>query len=203
MAFSPIISQLIEALRCLPGVGPKSAQRMALHLLTKNRNQAQHLAHTIDRAVETVQHCQQCNILSEQILCSICDNPQRNATLLCIVESPADVFAIEQTQTFNGHYFVLAGHLSPIDGMGPEQIGIPKLTHRLQQQPVQEIILATSTTIEGEATAQFITNLTQGYPIKVSRIAHGIPMGGELEYVDSNTLRYALTERKGIIDDVS
>ena len=198
MSFSPLIEQLIQKLRCLPGVGPKSAQRMALHLLSRNREGATALAHTLQKAMDNVGHCQQCRIFCETTLCRLCDNHNREHTLLCVVETPADVLAIEQTATYRGVYFVLLGHLSPLDGIGPENLGMDHLESRLAQNTIKEVILATNPTVEGEATAHYIAQLSHKYHIATSRIAHGVPMGGELEYLDGGTLARALHRRETV-----
>lgn len=196
--FSPLIDDLIRALRCLPGVGPKTAQRMALHLLERDRGGATHLAESIQNSVDKVGRCESCRILTEQSLCEICRNERRDGTLLCVVETPADVFAIEQAGNFSGKYFVLLGHLSPIDGIGPAEIGIEQLSRRLQEEGIAELILATNTTVEGEATAHYIAEEAKRQGVKVSRIAHGVPMGGELEYIDGGTLAHAFSSRCAI-----
>lgn len=196
--FSPLIDELINALRCLPGVGPKSAQRMALHLLERDRGGASHLATAVGKAVDKVGRCQTCRILTEQSECSICRNPRRDASLLCVVETPADVFAIEQAGNFSGKYFVLLGHLSPIDGIGPAEIGMEELGKRLDEDGIGELILATNTTVEGEATAHYVAEEAKRRGVKVSRIAHGVPMGGELEYIDGGTLVHAFTSRYSV-----
>ena len=196
--FSPLIESLILALRCLPSVGPKSAQRMALNLLEHNQNNAKILAETLLQALEKVGHCESCHMLTEEQLCPICQDEKRDPNLLCVVESPGDVFALEQTAHFRGRYFVLSGHLSPLDGIGPNDIGIPKLLSRCECNTINEIILATNPTVEGEATAQYIVNMLGASAIKLSRIAHGVPMGSELEYLDGNTLAEAVSERKTI-----
>lgn len=193
--FSPLIDELIAALRVLPGVGPKSAQRMAFHLLERNRNGAVTLAQALQLAVTKVARCQQCRTLTEQTLCRICANSRRETGLLCVVENPADVLALEQAGSFDGHYFVLHGHLSPIDGIGPAELGMMELRQRLQQG-VKEMIIATGSTMEGEATAHYLSERARELGIKASRIAHGIPMGGELEYIDGNTLAHALASRR-------
>ena len=194
--YGKTIDQLIDALRILPGVGVKSAQRMALQLLEKNREGAFKLAEAVNEAATKVGKCQQCRTLTEHDLCNICSNPSRSDTQLCVVESPADLFAIEQAGGYRGKYFVLLGHLSPIDGIGPEQLGIDKLIERLQSNQVNELILATNLTVEGEATAHFIADKAKSLGVEVSRIAYGVPMGGELEYVDGGTLNLALQSRK-------
>ncbi len=196
--YGKTIDQLIDALRILPGVGVKSAQRMALQLLEKNREGAFKLAEAVTEAASKVGKCQQCRTLTEHDVCNICSDPSRSDSQLCVVESPADLFAIEQAGGYRGKYFVLLGHLSPIDGIGPEQLGIDKLIERLQSNQVNELILATNLTVEGEATAHFIADKAKSLGIEVSRIAYGVPMGGELEYVDGGTLNLALQSRKTI-----
>ncbi|MGC6481886.1 MAG: recombination mediator RecR [Porticoccaceae bacterium] len=196
--FGKTIDQLIDALRILPGVGVKSAQRMALQLLEKDRGAARKLASAIDEAATKVGRCAQCRTLTEHDICDICSNPNRSDSQLCVVESPADLYAIEQAGGYRGKYFVLLGHLSPIDGVGPEQLGIDKLIERLQSNQVKELILATNLTVEGEATAHFIADKAKALGVQVSRIAYGVPMGGELEYVDGGTLNMALQSRKTI-----
>jgi len=195
MQHTPALAALIEALRALPGVGPKSAQRMAFHLLQQARPAAQNISLTLQRALEKVGSCRQCRMFSEGELCVVCANPQRDDGLLCVVESPADVVAIEQTGSYRGRYFVLMGHLSPLDGIGPEELGAQQLDGRLAAGGVREVILATNSTVEGEATAHFLSQLVQAHGIRASRIAHGVPMGGELEYVDGGTLARALSGR--------
>jgi len=194
--YGKTIDQLIDALRILPGVGVKSAQRMALQLLEKNREGAFKLAEAVNEAATKVGKCQQCRTLTEHDLCDICSDPSRSDSQLCVVENPADLFAIEQAGGYRGKYFVLLGHLSPIDGIGPEQLGIDKLIERLQSNQVNELILATNLTVEGEATAHFIADKAKSLGVEVSRIAYGVPMGGELEYVDGGTLNLALQSRK-------
>ena len=197
MQFSPLLNRLIEALTVLPGVGKKGATRMAFQLLERNRDKALVLSQVLQDAMEHITHCSQCRTYTESDVCDICQNVQRNESgLLCVVETPQDVVAIEQTGTFNGTYFVLMGHLSPIDGIGPEELGLDLLTSRLQQGNLSEVILATNPTVEGEATAHFIAELCQKYQVVVSRIAHGVPVGGELEYIDGNTLTHAFSGRK-------
>lgn len=198
MSFSPLTQQLIEALTCLPGVGPKSAQRMALHLLDRDRQKATRLADILSQAMSKIGRCQKCRNFTEYPVCHICAQTARDPALLCVVETPADVIAIEQAGTYRGYYFLLLGHLSPIDGIGPEEIGIPLLDERLGQGEVKELIIATGTTVEGEATAHFISEMARKHGVVASRIAHGVPMGGELEYVDSNTLSLALRGRRVI-----
>ncbi|MEC9412029.1 MAG: recombination mediator RecR [Pseudomonadota bacterium] len=194
----PSIDELISALRCLPGVGPKSAQRMTFHLLERNRDGAQRLVQALSHALDNVKHCQRCRILSETELCSRCDDDRRQQDILCIVEMPSDVLAIEQATQYQGQYFVLSGHLSPLDGIGPDALGIPKLIEWLDKNTIEEVILATNPTIEGEATAHFIGELARTRNIKVSRLAHGIPLGGELEFIDSSTLSHAFSGRESL-----
>lgn len=195
--FSPITKQLIDALQCLPGVGPKSAQRMAFHLLkSKHKPKGEMLASALQQALTRVTHCQSCRIYTEYPLCALCSNPKRDSTLLCVVESPADVIALEQTQTYQGKYFVLQGHLSPLDGVGPQDIGIPALLERLQKESICELILATNPTMEGKVTAHYIATHATKLKINCSRIAQGVPMGGEIEYLDGGTLAHALSSRE-------
>ncbi len=194
--FSPLIDDLMNSLRCLPGVGPKSAQRMALHLLEKDREGAEKLAGDLHRAVEGVGRCGRCRTLTEEPVCGTCRNTRRENDVLCVVETPADILAIEQAGTYQGKYFVLMGHLSPIDGVGPEDIGIDALMHLLDTEEIREIILATNPTVEGEATAHFIGEKAKAYGANVSRIAHGVPLGGELEYIDGGTLALAFASRR-------
>lgn len=196
--YGTVIDQLIDALRCLPGVGAKSAQRMALQLLERDKVGASHLAETISLAVEKIGRCQRCRTLTEFPICDICANKARVSEQICVVENPADLYAIEQAGSYRGQYFVLLGHLSPIDGIGPEELGIDQLMDRLANETVTEVILATNLTVEGEATAHFIAEKAKALGISVSRIAYGVPMGGELEYVDGGTLNLALQSRKEI-----
>jgi recombination protein RecR len=195
---SPALAELIEALRALPGVGPKSAQRMAFHLLQDARPAAQSLAAGLTRALERVGRCTQCRMLTESSLCDVCANPQRDASLVCVVESPADVMAVEQSGSYRGRYFVLMGHLSPLDGIGPDELGGREFEALLSSGGVQEVILATNSTVEGEATAHLFSQLVRQHGIRASRIAHGVPMGGELEYVDGGTLAHALAGRQSL-----
>lgn len=196
MSSSSLVNQLIEALRCLPGVGPKSAQRMAYYLLERDRSGAKNLSAILEKAVNEVGHCEQCRSLSEQKLCDICINTNRDHALLCIVESPSDVQVIEQSTDYKGLFFVLMGHLSPLDGIGPEEIGLDMLAKRLDQGEVREVVLATNFTVEGEATAHYISEMVNSRNITASRIAHGVPVGGELEYVNSSTLSRAFSSRQ-------
>ncbi|WP_250459633.1 recombination mediator RecR [Microbulbifer litoralis] len=193
--FSPLIEDLIRALRCLPGVGPKSAQRMAMYLLEKDRDAAGTLARTLEQAVEKVGRCSQCRTLTEQEVCALCNNHRRERHSMCVVETPADVLAIEQAGNYHGRYFVLHGHLSPIDGVGPASLGIDLLEQHLAGGELQELIIATNPTVEGEATAQFIAERAAERGVAVSRIAHGVPIGGELEYIDGGTLAHAFNSR--------
>lgn len=198
MAQPPLLARLIEALRCLPGVGPKSAQRMAFHLLERDREGGRRLSESLLEAMEKVGHCRSCRTLSETELCPMCASPSRDRSLLCVVESPADVMAIEQATGYRGLYFVLMGHLSPLDGIGPEELKLDELVRRLDEGEVREIILATNPTVEGEATAHFIAELAHARGIRATRIAHGVPLGGELEYVDGGTLSHAFVGRRDI-----
>lgn len=198
MNFSPAIENLIEALRCLPGVGPKSAQRMTLHLLERDREGADVLANALGEAIDKVGHCRRCRNFTELDVCEICVDAKRDATTICVVETPADVLAVESSGSFRGIYYVLMGHLSPIDGIGPEDIGLDQLHQRVIAEDIEEIILATNPTVEGEATAYYLTDLLQPEGVKVSRIAHGVPLGGELEYVDGSTLAHAFSGRRAV-----
>ena len=192
---SPLIQELIEAFRVLPGVGPKSAQRMAYHLLERNKKGGAQLSQLLAKAIEEVGHCSLCRTLTEEETCVICSSERRSGSELCIVESPSDVSVIEQSGIFQGKYFVLMGHLSPIDGVGPQELGLDRLAERLANEAIEELILATNPTVEGEATAHYIQQMAKAQGIKVSRLAQGIPMGGELEYLDSGTLSQAFLAR--------
>jgi recombination protein RecR len=192
----PALEQLIESLRCLPGVGPKSALRMAYHLLQRDRNGANGLALSLENALQVLGHCTLCNNFSESEICPVCTSEKRDASQLCVVEMPTDLMMMEQTQSYSGMYFVLMGRLSPLDGIGPKEINLDKLIKRAQNGHVAEVILATNYTVEGEATAHYISELLKTRNIMVSRIARGLPMGGEIEYVDSGTLSMALLGRK-------
>lgn len=196
MAASRLIGQLIECLRCLPGVGPKSAQRMAYHLLEHDREGGRRLAAALESAMRRVGHCRDCRTLCEEERCGLCGSSRRDRALLCVVETPADVQALEQSTGYQGLYFVLMGHLSPLDGIGPEALGLDRLEARLQEGEVRELILATNPTIEGEATAHYIGELAHALGVRTTRIAHGVPMGGELEYIDGNTLSHAFAGRQ-------
>lgn len=194
----PALEHLVEALRCLPGVGPKSALRMAYHLLQRDRKGADTLALALDSALQVVGHCQLCNTFSEQPVCPLCASGNRDGSLLCVVEMPTDLMMLEQTHAFQGMYFVLMGRLSPLDGVGPKEIHLDRLLKRAQDGVVQEVILATNYTVEGEATAHYVSELLRARGLKVSRIARGLPMGGEIEHVDSGTLAQAMMERRSV-----
>ena len=191
------LEALIEALRCLPGVGPKSAQRMAYHLLQRDRPGALQLAQALGHAVEHIHHCVKCNSFSEEEVCAMCRSPQRDASLLCVVEMPADLLMMEQAQCYRGMYFVLMGRLSPLDGIGAKELPLERLLARVREQPC-EVILATNFTVEGDATAHYLATLLNAQGVKVSRIARGLPAGGELEHVDSGTLAQAVLERREV-----
>lgn len=197
MKFSPLLDELIESLRCMPGVGRKSAQRAAFHLLEKDRQGGEQLAKVLSQALEHIGQCQRCRNFTEQTFCPICANVARaDSALLCVVESPADLLAIEQSGQFDGRYFVLYGHLSPLDGIGPNELGLAQLETELANGSVTEVILATNPTVEGDATAYYIAELCQKHKVEASRIAHGVPVGGELEYVDGTTLAHSFSGRK-------
>lgn len=198
MSSSRLIGHLIESLRCLPGVGPKSAQRMAYHLLEHDRAGGRRLADVLEQAMEHIGNCRECRTLCEEACCSLCSNDRRDRGQLCVVETPADVLALEQATGYQGLYFVLMGHLSPLDGIGPEALGLDQLQSRLQGGAVRELILATNPTVEGEATAHFISEMAHACGIRATRIAHGVPMGGELEYIDGGTLSHAFAGRQEI-----
>ena len=198
MSGSRLIGRLIENLRCLPGVGPRSAQRMAYDLLEHNRDGGRQLAAVLAQAMDEVGNCSECRTLSEDATCGICASKRRDRTQLCVVETPADVQALEQSTGYQGLYFVLLGHLSPLDGIGPEQLGLELLEARLASGEVKELIIATNPTVEGEATAHFISELAHAHGIRATRIAHGVPMGGELEYIDGGTLSHAFASRREI-----
>ena len=192
------LERLVEALRVLPGVGPRSAQRMAYHLLQRDRNGAEQLARALTDALSRVRHCALCNNYTEDEICALCRSPRRDRTQLCVVETPADLAMVEQTSAYAGMYFVLMGRLSPLDGVGPRDIGLEKLLARATAGEVTEVVLATNFTNEGEATAHYIAELLRGRNVRVSRIARGVPLGGELEYVDAGTLSQALLDRRGM-----
>jgi len=193
-----LLGQLIQHLCCLPGVGPKTAQRMAFYLLQRDRKGAKNLAETLLDAISKIGHCQQCRTLTEDPLCEICADSARDASVVCIVESPADVWIVDQATQFPGQYFVLHGRLSPLDGIGPDELGLDQLETRLASGAIKELILATNSTVEGEATAFFIGELARKHQVQASRIAHGVPMGGELEFIDSSTLSHAFNGRKSL-----
>ena len=199
MALSPVIRRLIEALRCLPGVGPKSAQRMAFHLLQRNREGARELARVIEEAVAAVGRCESCRTLSEHALCPVCASPRRDPRTLCVVETPADMAAVDTSTGYQGTFFVLMGHLSPLDGIGPAELGLDRLERRLDGGEVAEVILATSATVEGEATAHYLAEMVRERGIRATRIAQGVPMGGELEFVDGGTLARAIAARRDAV----
>jgi recombination protein RecR len=198
MAYSPLLQKLVDSLRCLPGVGPKSAQRMAFHLLERNREGALALAQALQAAMQGVGHCERCRNFTESKLCTICSSAKRDPAVLCVVETPADVSALEGATGYRGQYFVLMGHLSPLDGIGPEELGLAQLEKRLDEGGVTEVILATNPTVEGEATAHYLAELAQRRGIRATRIAHGVPIGGELEYIDGGTLSHAFSGRQEV-----
>lgn len=196
MSYSPLLLRLIDTLRCMPGVGRKSAQRIAFHLLERDRSGAGELSKALADAVEGIGHCNRCRMLTEHDICNICSASGRDDSLLCVVESPADVMAVEDATGYRGLYFVLMGHLSPLDGIGPEELGISILEGRLSGDSVKELIIATNPTVEGDATAHFLADLAGKNQVQASRIAHGVPLGGELEYVDGGTLSHAFFGRR-------
>jgi recombination protein RecR len=193
---SPLLADLIEALRCLPGVGAKSAQRMALHVLERDRIGAKRLAEKLAAAVERIGNCTRCRTFSEEAICALCASASRDASLLCVVETPVDQLAIEQATGYRGRYFVLLGRLSPLDGLGPKEIGLDLLAQRLGEGEVQELIVATNPTVEGEATAHMLAQIARAAGVRASRLAHGVPLGGELEYIDRGTLAHAFGGRQ-------
>lgn len=193
---SPLLQQLIDALKCLPGVGPKSAQRMAFYLLERDREGAKDLSSALTEAVEKIGHCSMCRTLSEAEICEICSSASRDGGALCVIETPADVYAIEHTAEFRGKYFVLMGHLSPLDGIGPAELGLGLLEGRLASGEIKELILATNPTVEGEATAHYVSDMAVRHQVMTTRIAHGVPLGGELEYIDAGTLAHAFSGRQ-------
>lgn len=199
MSYSPLLVRLIDGLRCMPGVGQKSAQRIAFHLLERDREGAGGLSVALAEAVAGIGHCSRCRMFTENELCSICTASGRDSTQLCVVESPADVMAIEDATGFRGLYFVMMGHLSPLDGIGPDELGLSKLAEWLGDGEVKELIIATNATVEGDATAHYLADLASRHDVTASRIAHGVPLGGELEYVDSGTLSHAFYGRR-IVD---
>jgi len=193
-----LLNQLVTALRCLPGVGPKSAQRMAFHLLERDREGGRHLASVLDAAMGRIRRCQRCRTLSEHGVCGLCTNPKRDDSLLCVIEHPSEIVAIEQATDFRGRYFVLGGRLSPLDGIGPDELGLDLLEARMREQKIQELILAISPTVEGNATSHFIADIAGRHQVRTTCIAHGVPLGGELEYVDGGTLAHAFAGRRGV-----
>ena len=203
MSTQSLLEGLIDALRCLPGVGPKSAQRMALHLLERDREGGNRLSSIMAESMERIGRCSECRDLTENERCGICSNPARDRSLLCVVESPVDVLALEQATAFSGVYFVLLGRLSPLDGIGPAELGLDDLAIRLGDQPPKEMIIATNPTIEGEATAYYLQRMAQKLNITVSMIAHGVPLGGELEYTDQTTLAHAFGSRQALASEVT
>ena len=200
MAFSPLLDELVESLRCLPGVGQKTAQRMAFHLLERGRSGGTRLSQALSSAMDGVRRCETCQNFADTEICGICEKPDRRNGTLCVVESPSDLLAIEQAGDYRGGYFVLMGHLSPIDGIGPGEIGIERLLSRVEKEGVSELILATNPTVEGEATAHYIADRLADREILITRLAHGIPVGGELGYVDGFTLTHAFRGRKPLTD---
>jgi recombination protein RecR len=198
MAERSLLNQLIEALRCLPGVGPKSAQRMAFHLLERDRDGGRHLAQVMTEAMERIGRCTRCRTLSEHALCGLCRNPNRDPAQLCVIEHPSEIVAIEQATDYRGLYFVLGGRLSPLDGIGPQELGLDLLEARLAEGDVKELILAISPTVEGAVTSQYIAEIAAQHGVAATRIAHGVPLGGELEYVDGGTLAHAFAGRRGV-----
>ena len=195
MSSEPLLNQLIESLRCLPGVGPKTAQRMALQLLERNREGGLQLSAVLAEAMQKIGRCKQCRDLTELDVCTICSNPRRDQSQLCIVESPVDVLAIEQATAYRGIYFVLLGRLSPLDGIGPSELGLDQLAEQLETGAPEEMIIATNPTVEGEATSYYLQKMAKIHDIRVTRIAHGVPLGGELEYTDQSTLAHAFGSR--------
>jgi len=198
MIASPLLRELVEALRCLPGVGPRSAQRIAFHLLEHDREGGRHLADRLAAAMEGIGRCRLCRTFSESDTCELCASNGRDRSLLCVVETPADIVAVENSTSYSGLYFVLMGHLSPLDGIGPAELGLDALEQRLGEGEVAEVILATNPTVEGEATAQYISERAHAQGLRVTRIAHGVPLGGELEYVDGGTLAHAFAGRRDV-----
>jgi recombination protein RecR len=198
MIASPLLRELIEALRCLPGVGPRSAQRIAFHLLERDREGGRHLAKCLAESMDAIGRCSQCRTFSETDTCELCRGSGRDRSLLCVLETPADILAVENSTSYSGLYFVLMGHLSPLDGIGPAELGLDALEQRFGEGEVAEVILATNPTVEGEATAQYISERARAHDLRVTRIAHGVPLGGELEYVDGGTLAHAFAGRRDV-----
>jgi recombination protein RecR len=194
--YSPLLQQLVQALQCLPGVGAKSAQRMAFHLLDRDRQGARRLAETLEEAARLIRHCDVCRMLTESAVCGICASTRRDQSQLCVLETPADLLAIETSGAYRGRYFVLMGHLSPLDGIGPKELGLELLEERFKAEDISEVVLATSVTVEGDATAHLIASLAHKHGVQASRIAYGVPMGGELEFIDGGTLSRALAGRR-------
>lgn len=192
------LTRLVDALRCLPGIGPKSAQRMVFYLLKNHRQQGLHLASCIEEVMQVVNHCKRCNNYTELEVCKLCQNGARDFKTLCVVETPADLMAVEQSNTYTGSYFVLMGKISPLDGLGPEEIGLPRLHDLVEQEEIHEIILALSPTIEGQATVHFIQELLKNHAVQISQLAHGLPSGSELEFLDGCTIGTALRNRAAI-----
>jgi recombination protein RecR len=192
------LQELVEALRCLPGVGPKSAQRMAYHLLQRDQIGAARLGHALTQALSLIRHCERCNTFTEESVCELCRSARRDNSMLCVVETPADLLMMEQAQCYRGQYFVLMGRLSPLDGIGPRELHLDRLVRRASDSELKEVMLATNFTVEGEATAHYIGELLRPKGLKVSRIARGLPVGGELEHVDSGTLAQAVIERREV-----
>ncbi|MEM7432593.1 MAG: recombination mediator RecR [Pseudomonadota bacterium] len=203
MSYSPLLVRLIDALRCMPGVGRKSAQRIAFHLLERDRDGAAALSAALQDAVDGIGHCRRCRMFTEHEECSICAATGRDSTQLCIVESPADVMAVEDATGYRGLYFVLMGHLSPLDGIGPEELGLSVLESRIANEDIEEIIIATNPTVEGDATAHYLADIAARNQVAASRIAHGVPLGGELEYVDGGTLSHAFYGRRSVESEAS
>lgn len=198
MSYSPLLLRLIESLRCMPGVGQKSAQRIAFHLLERDRDGASGLSAALADAVKGIGHCRRCRMFTEAEICTICSAPGRDASQLCVVESPADVMALEDATGYRGLYFVLMGHLSPLDGIGPDELGLARLEEWLETGDIEELIIATNPTVEGDATAHYLAELASRRSVRASRIAHGVPLGGELEYVDGGTLSHAFYGRRAV-----
>ncbi len=196
MSESSLLNELVSTLKCLPSVGARTAQRMAFHLLEHDREAGLKLANAMRDAIENIGHCKQCRTLTEHETCRICEDTRRNPAILCVVENPSDVLAVEQATAYRGYYFVLMGKLSPLDGIGPDELGLDILEHRLSEGDIEELILATNPTVEGEVTAHYISELAQKHNVITTRIAHGVPVGGELDYVDSSTLSHAFDGRR-------
>ena len=199
MADGDLIEGLIDALRCLPGVGPRTAQRMTWHLLERNRDAGRRLAAALVDAMDRVGHCRECRTLTEHEVCSVCGSPRRDRSRICVVENPADVVRIETGTDYRGVYFVLMGNLSPLDGIGPRELGLERLARRLSEEEVSELILATGATAEGEATAHYLAEMAREHAVTATRIAQGVPLGGDLEFVDSGTLAHAFTGRREVV----